>query len=76
LPAGKEVRLKITARAQTAGTHIFRVEARCQPLSVRLASEETTRFYQPQGASEPAIPAVDPVFTVPQSAGRGAAMQR
>jgi hypothetical protein len=76
LPAGKEVRLKITARAQTAGTHVFRVEARCQSLSVRLASEETTRFYQPQGANEPATPAINPVLTVPQSAARGAAVQR
>jgi uncharacterized repeat protein (TIGR01451 family) len=52
LPAGDEVTLKIHARAETAGNHVFRAEVRCAPLGTRLASEQTTYFYQ-QGPTSP-----------------------
>ena len=45
LPAGKEMRLKVVARAQTAGSHICRTELHCRPLGTRLVSEETTHFF-------------------------------
>jgi hypothetical protein len=48
---GKELRLKIAARAQTPGNHIFRAEVHCRPLATRLVREETTRFYAPDGAA-------------------------
>ncbi|MGI9457807.1 MAG: hypothetical protein ACR2NU_14675, partial [Aeoliella sp.] len=46
LPAGQKVRLKIRAKALTAGTHLFRAEVVCQDLDIKLAAEETTRFFQ------------------------------
>jgi len=42
---GADVRLKIRAKAQVAGNHVFRAEMQCRPLGTRLASEETTYFY-------------------------------
>jgi uncharacterized repeat protein (TIGR01451 family) len=43
MPAGKEMVLRIRARANTAGTHLFRAEVLCQ--DIKLSAEETTRFY-------------------------------
>ncbi|GAG05066.1 unnamed protein product, partial [marine sediment metagenome] len=45
LEAGKEVLVKITARANTPGNHMFRAEVHCKPLSTKLVSEETTHFF-------------------------------
>jgi hypothetical protein len=46
LPAGGEILLRIRAVASRAGTHIFRAEVVCEDLDVRLATEETTRFFE------------------------------
>jgi len=46
LPAGEQVTVRIRARAQAAGTHLFRAEVACRDLDIKLAAEETTRFYQ------------------------------
>jgi uncharacterized repeat protein (TIGR01451 family) len=46
LPAGQSVVLQIRARASTAGTHVFRAEVLCRDLEIKLAAEETTRFYE------------------------------
>jgi len=46
LPAGQKVRFKIRAKAGTAGTHLFRAEVLCRDLEIKLAAEETTRFFQ------------------------------
>lgn len=46
LAAGGEVKLKIRAQASKAGTHIFRAEVGCTDLDIKLAAEETTRFFQ------------------------------
>jgi hypothetical protein len=46
LPAGGEVLLKIRAVASHVGTHIFRAEVVCEDLDIRLAAEETTRFFE------------------------------
>ena len=45
LAAVGEVKLRIRARAQRAGTHVFRAEVLCSDLEIKLAAEETTRFY-------------------------------
>jgi hypothetical protein len=45
VPAGGEVIYTITARAETAGNHVFRAEVHCKSLGTSLASEETTKFY-------------------------------
>jgi hypothetical protein len=46
LPGGGEVLLRIRAVASRPGTHVFRVEVACQDLDLKLAAEETTRFFQ------------------------------
>jgi uncharacterized repeat protein (TIGR01451 family) len=55
LPAGREIVLRIRARAVQAGTHVFRAEVLCRDLDIKLAAEETTRFYAedvlPEGSS-------------------------
>jgi uncharacterized repeat protein (TIGR01451 family) len=53
IQAGREVTFRIRARALKAGTHVFRAEVLCSDLEIKLAAEETTRFYaddvQPDG---------------------------
>lgn len=51
LPAGQQVKLKIRARAQSAGTHLFRAEVVCRDLEIKLAAEETTRFFQDESTA-------------------------
>ena len=46
LPAGGEILLRIRAVASQVGTHIFRAEVVCDDLDIRLAAEETTRFFE------------------------------
>jgi len=46
LPAGQELVIRIRAVASQEGTHIFRAEVTCEELELKLASEETTRFYE------------------------------
>jgi uncharacterized repeat protein (TIGR01451 family) len=48
LPAGQEMVLKIRAVATQAGTHVFRAEVSCEDLDIKLAAEETTKFYEDQ----------------------------
>lgn len=45
LPAGGETVLRIHAKATQSGTHVFRAEVACEELEVKLAAEETTRFF-------------------------------
>jgi hypothetical protein len=57
LPPGAEITLKIKARADQAGNHIFRAVVQCANPETRLASEETTRFYSSaQATPAPAEP--------------------
>lgn len=57
LPAGQEIQLQIRARATEAGTHVFRAEVLCRDLEIKLAAEETTRFYESQISHDsPAAP--------------------
>jgi uncharacterized repeat protein (TIGR01451 family) len=59
--AEKELVLKIKARADQPGSHIFRAEVQCAALGDKLAQEGTTRFYasdssqssEPQAAPTP-----------------------
>ncbi len=52
IAAGGEVIYTITARAETAGNHVFRAEVHCKSLGTSLASEETTKFYAEGSALE------------------------
>jgi hypothetical protein len=45
LAAGREIVLTIRAQAKVPGTHVFRAEVFCNDLSIKLAAEETTRFF-------------------------------
>ncbi|TWT66854.1 Large cysteine-rich periplasmic protein OmcB [Posidoniimonas polymericola] len=45
LTIGSELVLMIHAKATRPGAHIFRAEVLCQDLDIKLAAEETTRFY-------------------------------
>lgn len=42
---GSETVFKIHAKATASGTHVFRAEVACQEFDVKLAAEETTRFF-------------------------------
>jgi uncharacterized repeat protein (TIGR01451 family) len=46
LAAGREIVLRIRAHATQPGTHVFRAEVLCRDLDIKLATEETTRFYE------------------------------
>lgn len=45
IDAGATHKLKVKAKADRAGSHIFRAEVRCTDPETRLASEQTTRFF-------------------------------
>ena len=45
IPAGGEVVLRIKARADQPGNHVFRAEVNCASVGAKLASEQTTMFY-------------------------------
>jgi uncharacterized repeat protein (TIGR01451 family) len=53
IAAGKEVVLKIRAKASQAGNHVFRTEVFCKSLGTKLGEEGTTRFYG-ESTGEPA----------------------
>jgi uncharacterized repeat protein (TIGR01451 family) len=61
LPAGGQITVKVTAKAQKPGNLQFRAELSCGEPETKLVSEETTRFYgstagnsAPQSAERPA----------------------
>jgi uncharacterized repeat protein (TIGR01451 family) len=60
LAPNTEVVLKVQARADTSGSHIFRAEVHCKPLGTRLVREETTHFYQDQALTDQALRAGAP----------------
>ncbi len=45
IAAGQKMMLKIKAKADSPGSHVFRVEVRSDPAGTRLVREGTTRFY-------------------------------
>jgi hypothetical protein len=50
LDPGQEKTLKVIARAEQAGNHVFRAEVRCADPETRRVSEGTTRFFESSGA--------------------------
>jgi uncharacterized repeat protein (TIGR01451 family) len=52
LAAGRDVVLRIRAHATQPGTHVFRAEVLCRDLEIKLAAEETTRFYADDSPSD------------------------
>jgi len=61
LGAGGEMIVKIRARAEQPGNHVFRAECYCKTLGTRLVSEETTHFY-----ADGPLTATQPENTSPQ----------
>jgi uncharacterized repeat protein (TIGR01451 family) len=45
VPPGRDIVLRIRTHAVQPGTHVFRAEVLCRDLEIKLAAEETTRFY-------------------------------
>jgi uncharacterized repeat protein (TIGR01451 family) len=68
VPAGGDIVLRIRAHAVQPGTHIFRAEVLCRELDIKLATEETTRFYTDDVAPDSGKPEK-------QAAGRGDAFK-
>ncbi|MFZ1936796.1 MAG: hypothetical protein WCB27_00900 [Thermoguttaceae bacterium] len=60
LAPGTEAVLTVHAKAEIAGNHIFRAEARCRQLNARLVSEATNLYYSdaPAAAQAPQDPSV------------------
>jgi len=60
-----EIVLKVKARAEVAGNHVFRAEVHCKTMGIRLVREEVTHYYQDgpslqQTATVPATTAASP----------------
>ena len=77
---GSEVVLRIKARANQPGNHVFRTEVNCPSVGSKLASEETTLFYGDSRVPEERI-AVRPAAatgtqTVPSSENAAPAITR
>lgn len=73
LPAGQDIVLQIRAKATEPGTHVFRAEVLCRDLEIKLAAEETTRFYQDDLGREPATAAEAPATETPASNSQASA---
>src|SRR5262249_37428358 len=63
-----EVVLRIKARADQPGNHVFRTEVSCPSVGAKLASEETTLFYGDGRTSEQRIASRPTSQTIPASA--------
>ncbi len=66
LPAGRETVYRIVAKAHDAGTHLFRAEVLCKDLDIKLAAEETTRFFADDAQVEGVSQAAAERFAVPK----------
>jgi uncharacterized repeat protein (TIGR01451 family) len=56
VPAGQSVVLRVRAKAEVAGNHVFRVEVHSKAAGARLVREGTTRFFgAPEQAQPPAV---------------------
>jgi uncharacterized repeat protein (TIGR01451 family) len=51
LAPGAEMVLKVHAKAEAAGNHVFRAETHCKPLGARLVSEATNLYYTDKAAA-------------------------
>jgi uncharacterized repeat protein (TIGR01451 family) len=54
LVPGAEVILKVRAKAEAPGNHVFRAEAQCKPLGTRLIREATNLYYTDSSAAQTA----------------------
>jgi hypothetical protein len=52
LAPGEERVFKVRAKAELAGSHVFRAETHCKPLAARLISEATNLYYGDAGGGE------------------------
>ena len=46
IPPAAEIVLKVKAKAEVAGNHVFRAEVHCKAIGTRLVREEVTHYYQ------------------------------
>jgi uncharacterized repeat protein (TIGR01451 family) len=67
IDAGEEVVLRINARAEKEGNHVFRTEVKCSDPETRLANEGTTKYF---GADAPARTAASVGSSPIKKAGR------
>jgi len=70
LSAGENVVLKVHAKAEAAGNHIFRVEVYCKESGIRLVSEDMTHFYNRPGFERASEGTKDPPSQVVRTAER------
>lgn len=54
LAAGSEMIVRVNARADVPGNHVFRAEVACHSPLAKLAAEETTLFYGDDNPTQPA----------------------
>jgi uncharacterized repeat protein (TIGR01451 family) len=66
IKADGEIVLKVTARADRPGNHVFRAEVLCRSIGTKLAAEETTHFYGKELTAEASRP-VDRTASRPTS---------
>jgi uncharacterized repeat protein (TIGR01451 family) len=62
IAAGQTASLRIHAKAVKPGTHVFRAEVICKDLEIKLAAEETTRFYQDEVKHDESPPTSQPTL--------------
>ncbi|MFM2094408.1 MAG: Large cysteine-rich periplasmic protein OmcB, partial [Planctomycetota bacterium] len=55
IEVGQTATLKVRARADKAGSHLFRVEVKCDEPETRLVFEGTTRFFEGEGSSAASV---------------------
>jgi nucleoid-associated protein YgaU len=77
IPPAAELVLKVKAKADLAGNHVFRAEVHCKAIGTRLVREEVTHFYQDgpslqqaTAAPEKAAPAAPVAPEEPRTAQR------
>ncbi len=63
LAPGAELVIKIHAKAEASGNHVFRAEVACQSPMLKLSAEETTLFYGDESNGQGAAAAADPAAT-------------
>jgi uncharacterized repeat protein (TIGR01451 family) len=70
VPPAAELVLKVKARAEVAGNHVFRAEVHCKALGTRLVREEATHFYQDGPTLQQATATRQAPLPLPRSSGQ------
>jgi len=70
VPPAAEMVLKVKAKADVAGNHVFRAEVHCKTMGTRLVREEATHFYQDSPNFQQATATRQAPLPLPQSSGQ------